>query len=401
MKKRILAVLLSAIFVFTLLSGCSNNNDVEVHLNEDVWDGTIATAFEKGNGTESNPYVISKGSQLAFLAQEVNSGKDYANKFFSLACDLNLNGLEWTPIGNGTHSFSGTFDGNNHFITNLKINNEVQDAYSTGLFGRCTDATVKNMSLRDAEILLQNTVDRNEIAGGILIGSMHVESSATISNISIVEAKVVCDFSLDISVKNLYIGGVIGIVDGQNSSLFTMSSIHSETNISIEKGSGIYNDIGGIVGALITNSMCDIHNCASYLSVKTVVDESHVQNKYFGAFGAIHMSDNTISISKVFSKLSTNKLERWRGDFAYNAIIGEATCGKQEDGRFHFQNLFGFVEQINELTGEVTKSMQLYEFPNHVIFSETNCHGCEQLPTNHGFDETIWNLEDPFKPQLR
>ena len=30
-----------------------------------VWDGSVASKFEKGNGTFDNPYIIDNGSQLA------------------------------------------------------------------------------------------------------------------------------------------------------------------------------------------------------------------------------------------------------------------------------------------------------------------------------------------------
>lgn len=33
-----------------------------------------ATAFAGGDGTESNPYQIADGAQLAYLASEVNKG---------------------------------------------------------------------------------------------------------------------------------------------------------------------------------------------------------------------------------------------------------------------------------------------------------------------------------------
>ncbi|MBQ7232697.1 MAG: hypothetical protein IJX07_05685, partial [Bacillales bacterium] len=112
--KKTIALLLSLLLLWVVLSGCDNTPKL------DVWDGSVASSFASGEGTDSNPYIIEKTSQLAFLAQEINSGKDYSGKYFLLACDLDLNNHEWTPIGNGTYNFAGFFDGNHHSILNLK-----------------------------------------------------------------------------------------------------------------------------------------------------------------------------------------------------------------------------------------------------------------------------------------
>ena len=87
----------------------------------DTWDGSVATAFAGGTGAEEDPYQISSGAELAYLASTVNSGESYEDKYFVLTKDINLNGLSWTPIANsfsdvlfgGTDysMFSGKFDG--------------------------------------------------------------------------------------------------------------------------------------------------------------------------------------------------------------------------------------------------------------------------------------------------
>jgi len=35
----------------------------------DIWDGSIATEFAGGNGTEEEPYLIKTASQLAYLSK--------------------------------------------------------------------------------------------------------------------------------------------------------------------------------------------------------------------------------------------------------------------------------------------------------------------------------------------
>ena len=58
-----------------------------------VWDGTAATEFAGGKGTQSKPYLIETAQQLAYLARSVNSGTDYSGEYISLQADLDLSRL--------------------------------------------------------------------------------------------------------------------------------------------------------------------------------------------------------------------------------------------------------------------------------------------------------------------
>lgn len=121
------------------------------------------------------------------------------------------------------------------------------------------------------------------------------------------------------------------------------------------------------------------------------------------------MLDKTILYPcPVFSKVKTNKIrEIFHGYASYNAnaIMGETYHGKQKDGSliggYKFQNLFGYVEQVDASTGETAKSTQLYELPTHTIYTETNCIGCESLPANHGFDASGLGFNRLVKPKSK
>lgn len=117
----------------------------------------------KGKGTEEDPYLISNLTELLAFADMVNGGKSYKDEFVKLTADIDLAGVEWTPIGLYNHNqsgyahkmFAGTFDGDKHTISNLKLvdvffNDEYagDGHYSTGLFGYVGDNTViKNLTL--------------------------------------------------------------------------------------------------------------------------------------------------------------------------------------------------------------------------------------------------------------
>ena len=80
-----------------------------------IWDGSIAAGFAGGSGTEDDPYLISNGSELAYLAQQVNSGNSYENVHFKLTNDIYLNdttGWElWGTTGSSSAGKADTCDG--------------------------------------------------------------------------------------------------------------------------------------------------------------------------------------------------------------------------------------------------------------------------------------------------
>ena len=86
---------------------------------------------------------------MKLLAEKVNGGVTYKDKYFKLTADIDLkNEPNWTPIGTMLVEegipFLGTFDGGGHQITNLKISNGGEYA---GLFGNVWGATIQNCNV--------------------------------------------------------------------------------------------------------------------------------------------------------------------------------------------------------------------------------------------------------------
>lgn len=125
--------------------------------------GEIATEFQ-GEGTESDPYLISTAAELRKLADDVENRMTYRGEYFKLANDivvnenvLNGNGdlnedlrnsfEQWKPIGTETTHFCGTFDGANHTIYGLYMYLE-EEKYG-GLMGYLS-GTVKNLVIKDS-----------------------------------------------------------------------------------------------------------------------------------------------------------------------------------------------------------------------------------------------------------
>ena len=100
---------------------------------------------------------------------------------YILMADLALNtspyntGAGWPPIGNDSAPFTGIFNGNDHHISNLFINNPSPLAFS-GFFGRLNGAFVQNLHLSSvdvagssglAEDALDSTVTHCSIDGAV------------------------------------------------------------------------------------------------------------------------------------------------------------------------------------------------------------------------------------------
>lgn len=118
------------------------------------WDGTSDVSWYNGTDTE---FHLTTAEQLAGLAKIVNGGNTMAGKTMYLDADLDLAGHEWTSIGQdamGAPTFSGTFDGQNHYIANLT--SRKTDYARHGLFGDISDATLKNVNLLNADVYSAN-----------------------------------------------------------------------------------------------------------------------------------------------------------------------------------------------------------------------------------------------------
>jgi hypothetical protein len=111
----------------------------------------VATAYDGGSGTSTSPYEIATGSQLAYLASQVNSGVDTSSKYYKLTANiyLNSNGSTtniWTPIGSKNFPFKGIFDGQGYTVYNLYINTSTET--HQGLFGSIdSGAIVQNVGV--------------------------------------------------------------------------------------------------------------------------------------------------------------------------------------------------------------------------------------------------------------
>ena len=87
------------------LAATDPNAEKIVVPNLPVWDGTVAESYAGGSGTQNDPYLISDGSQLAYLMKQINdtqleSEQTTEGIYYKLTNDILLNDIsdykEWS-----------------------------------------------------------------------------------------------------------------------------------------------------------------------------------------------------------------------------------------------------------------------------------------------------------------
>lgn len=163
---------------------------------------TVKQRILAGSGTAEAPFLINNLEDLIWFRDKVDEqAKDgstqFAGKYFKLTDDIDLAGINWNPIGSmsGDHgSFLGVFDGDNHTISNLCVE---QPGNGIGLFARTAgNAVIKNLTLNN--VTVKSTNDSNYVGG--LVGNAY--ASTKIENVHVTG-------NIDISGRG-YLGGIAG-----------------------------------------------------------------------------------------------------------------------------------------------------------------------------------------------
>ena len=261
---------------------------------KEVWDGS--TVNEPKQDAEGN-YLITKASELAWVAQQTNAGTTFAGKTVLLTDDIDLNNQTWTPIGTAANSFKGTFDGQNHTISSLYVHSAEQNA-NLGLFGRIESGLIKNFTISGAKVISEVTAGDGARAG-VAVGDLHVSDA---ENIKVVNAKVqgahylggiigsgYCSIT-NCSAENVElvatallqsngeydygdkVGGILGLWGESNAPGYVISG-SSVKNVKITG----YRDLGGIVG--VAQEYDNVKNC-SIDGVTITVDMTHNYKNY-------------------------------------------------------------------------------------------------------------------------
>ena len=198
-------------------------------------DGEFAPAYNE----ETKTYEIATAQELTWVSEQAKAGNTFINKTLVLMNDIDLNGVDWTPIAD----FHGTFKGlaSTKAATYPTISNfTVNVAECAGLFGDITGGKLSDFNVRNA------TITANHYAGAV-VGFMH--GSGSITNVHVQNSTISVTPILNAS--NKYDDGdKAGAIAGYFCADGTNATMRMENCSATDVDILAYRDLGGLVGCL-------------------------------------------------------------------------------------------------------------------------------------------------------
>lgn len=273
-----------------------------------VSDWENGTSIDGAEATEAYSYdsntrtiTIYSGEGLKVAADEVNSGNTDIN--ITLDNDIDLTGINWTPIGTYDNPYTGTFDGGNHTITGLTVT--TSNIYA-GLFGYLgSGGKVKDVTLKEVKIESDNDMSdvggvagwsygtlencsvsgsvsgrgQNSIVGGVVGyqsgGSItECSSSATVNAGCIAGGVAGCTYSAtltgcyamgDVTLESINLGGnFAGGVVGDNTNRSTVIACYAWGSVTGSGSGTVY--VGGVAGDNVDGTLTACYHAKGAVS---------------------------------------------------------------------------------------------------------------------------------------
>lgn len=235
----------------------------------------IPSIFDAGDGSATNPYVITTATQLDLVREDMTA-------HYKLGGNIDLTGYlkstgagfskwstaGWLPIGDGYGFFTGGFDGAGYKITGLTINRP--SSQFVGLFNSISSSSayIKNLG-----------VEGVNITGDIYVGGV----VGYIDNVSITNCYVTG------TVKgNRSVGGVVG---QDNNGIITNCYAISTVNGNVGVGGLVGRENGGSITKSYTTGAVTGNECVGGVAGE-LNNSGSITNCY--ALGAVNGSDGYV-----------------------------------------------------------------------------------------------------------
>ncbi|MCL2077957.1 MAG: hypothetical protein FWH08_06070 [Oscillospiraceae bacterium] len=278
-----------------------------------------------GDGSPQTPFLIYTVQDLAELAEKVNGGSSYREKYFVLMNNIDMtrylseggegynDGAGWVMVGSyAGASFGGIFDGSGYTISGLWLNRP--DEIAVGLFGQAVGAEIYRLNVEALSI--ETGVNAGVIVGDMRNGKM-ISCSAKVGFFSSVnpeyanalgglvgdlrntevencsaEITVVINANDNAEYAATNFGGLIGIAIGGS----TIKNSHAVVDAVIQGDSLIV--AGGLVGYCYDGSV--ITDSYSEGSITAMGERSHIGGLagfLSDAGSVIRNSDSTCNVN--------------------------------------------------------------------------------------------------------
>lgn len=273
-------------------------------LSSSIWDGSIATSFSKGDGSESNPYIISDGSEFAFLITKLKSedSTSYFNKFYEIQNNIDFDNRDFSFI-DSTKTFSGNINGNGYTLSNLNFNTCSPNA-DTGnceyaLFSNLNNATIKNLNIINLKVTSSAT-NTNRTIASLAINA----NNSTINNISLsgIEYNIAEDANYQTASAGLLIN------DNQNNNINNIQVDMTDNN----QNSAIL--IYNYNNSTVSNIIYHINN----INLFNNSDSSNITAYGYNKINNIITFENQYPVKSIINILNKNSNLSWT--YANNTI---------------------------------------------------------------------------------
>ncbi|MEG2179468.1 MAG: InlB B-repeat-containing protein [Bacteroidales bacterium] len=366
---------------------------------------SAAISSLSGNGTATDPYLISSVEELKWMRDQVNDKDqtDYARATYKLMADLDFTDEnDWIPIGGKEIPFKGVFHGNDKTIKNIKIGSEDKPANmpSASLFGYIENATIENLGVEWKGLF---SLDYSYYSGGIA-GSMN---SGTIRNCysagiisgptsgGIVGHMITGTIrdsysSANITASWTYCGGIVGNMESGNiSNSYSSGTISASSytssfaggiagnmnigNISNSYSSGnisatnvsysdnpyspYYSYSGGIVGNLNNGSICNSYSSGN-ISASNSGESDYPCYAYSGGIaGCINSKGGSISNTYATGRIYSSNSGKANFHSYSGGIVGYTLNGSISNNIALNSSIYAFNKQIDKcFAGKITGS---------------------------------------------
>lgn len=288
----------------------------------------VYSQYSGGNGSQANPYQIANLSDLQTLS---STASDWDKTFIQTAnidaaATINWNsGQGFSPIGNSSTLFTGTYDGQGFSISNIFINRP--NTNFIGFFGRLSNSEILNLGLKDLQ------VSGSENVGG-LIG-----------------------FAIQSVMENCYTTGQVngfsnvGGFIGTNSADATVSSCFSSANVNSSSYQG-----GGFVGL----HLGFIDNCYSRGNVTGGEDIGGFAGAA-GGFGNPTQLENVYSTGSVNGSFGLGGIIGWVSAFTATHCFWDLNASAIADASFYASTIAG-ITGLNTINMKLQSSFTSWDF---------------------------------------
>ena len=250
--------------------------------------------------------TISSAEGFAWFAAKVNGlngqqNNEYRDKTVKLTADIDLAGYRWNPIGvfDTWTFFCGTFDGQEHSISNIYVNDE--GSYK-GLFSYARGARFKNVNMIGGSVATIFQRKSVELPGEMMAGVGGLIGQATdcyeISN---------CHSSVDV-LGSHWVGSLCGYVWAESADMCRITNCSATGQVAGRKS------VGGLMGDAYGSSVI-IQNCFATGDVLLTSDDNKDPSYRGGLMGHVFFAT-------VNNCYATGKVEYARESSYIGRVIG-------------------------------------------------------------------------------